>query len=263
MQEKIALLESLIAAHSPMIVAYSGGVDSACLLAMAKKVLGSHATGVIADSPSLPRHALAQALRNAKSFGVDVEIIHTQELTDPHYQENAPNRCYFCKSELFQKMEDLAAERGFAALAYGENADDPPQLRPGSLAAKEFHVLAPLKQAGLVKAEVRALARQLGLPNADIPAQPCLSSRIPHGTPVTLEALGFIERGENALRKLGFRIFRVRFIGGTPPSARIQACVEEQETMHLKEKEVRATLLETGFKEVIFDPNPLRASASA
>ena len=137
-------------------------------------------------------------------------MVRTDELANADYASNPLNRCYFCKAELFNRLDQMARERGFAAIAYGENADDARQVRPGLRAAQEFAVVAPLKEAGLTKAEIRELSRQLGLPTADAPAQPCLSSRIPHGTPVTPEALGMIEQGEAFVRAMGFRVFRVR-----------------------------------------------------
>ena len=186
---KDARLREILLTRAPLLIAYSGGVDSTLLLAVAHQSLGGQATGIIADSPSLPRASLAEALQVAKEIGISVEVVATTELDDPRYAENPMNRCYFCKAELFTQMDRVAAERGFAAIAYGENADDPAHLRPGSQAAAEFSVIAPLKEAGLTKADVRALSRLLGLPTADAPAQPCLSSRIPHGTRVTREAL--------------------------------------------------------------------------
>ncbi|MGA7213460.1 MAG: hypothetical protein WBX20_04565, partial [Terrimicrobiaceae bacterium] len=173
MEEKIRRLEELLRVHAPLLVAYSGGVDSTCLLAVARRVLGDSVLGVIADSPSLPRRSLADALAVAGSLGAAVEVIETQEFDIEQYASNPPNRCYFCKAELFSKMDALARARGFSAIAYGENADDPAHLRPGSKAAEEFAVLAPLKEAGLTKADVRALSATYDLPTADAPAQPC------------------------------------------------------------------------------------------
>jgi uncharacterized protein len=259
MREKIEALEAILRAHSPLVIAYSGGVDSACLLAVAHRVLGERALGVIADSPSLPRQALADALDVARGFGAAIEVIRTEEFDDPRYTSNPANRCYFCKAELFSKLDDLAASRGFAAIAYGENADDPAQLRPGSRAAAEFSILAPLRAAGLAKADVRALSRQLGLPTADAPAQPCLSSRIPHGTPVTREALTLVERGEAFVRSLGFRVFRVRFIAGDPPAARVQVAPEEMGCLESQRNSLTSGLLEAGFGAVEIDPSGYRA----
>lgn len=263
METKLQELERILRLHEPLLIAYSGGIDSACLLAVAVRVLGPRVTGVIADSPSLPRRSLEDALENARRFGTEVEVVRTAEMDDPRYVQNALDRCYFCKAELFRNMELLAGERGFAALAYGENADDPAHSRPGSRAAAEFHVIAPLKQAGLTKAEVRSLARRLGLPNADAPAQPCLSSRIPHGIPVTRDALAHVERGEAALRNLGFRVFRVRYMEGVPPSARVQVAAEETVLMRRSEDAIRRVLNEAGFATVELDSDSLRPAASA
>ena len=257
MTEKLDRLESLLRAHAPLLVAYSGGVDSTCLLAVAYRTLGNKVLGVIADSPSLPRKALASALSVARGLKVGVEVIATRELENPLYVNNPPNRCYFCKAELFSRMNALAAERGFAAIAYGENADDPADLRPGSRAAAEFAVLAPLKQADLTKAEVRHLSRIYGLPTADSPAQPCLSSRIPHGTPVTSEALSLVERGEEAMRSLGFRIFRVRYL---PPSgARVQVAPDEMPSVAEVGSRLFEALRKAGFDFVEIDPQGYRS----
>ncbi|MEO8206811.1 MAG: ATP-dependent sacrificial sulfur transferase LarE [Chthoniobacterales bacterium] len=260
MEEKVAQLEKILRENAPLIVAYSGGVDSACLLAMATRTLGDQVLGVIADSPSLPRKALEEALTTAKEFGAQVETIPTFEMENPDYTVNPPNRCYFCKSELFLRLDRLAEERGFAAIAYGENADDPAHLRPGSKAAAEFKILGPLKQAGLTKADVRELSRKLGLPTADAPAQPCLSSRIPHGTPVTREALDLVERGEEFIRSMGFRIFRVRYIAGDSPQARVQIAPAEMTEMAALRPKIESGLLAAGFSSVEIDPEGYRSA---
>ncbi len=252
MTEKLYRLQSLLRAHAPLLVAYSGGVDSTCLLAVAHRTLGDQVLGVIADSPSLPRKALASALRVARWLKVRVEVIATRELENQLYVNNPPNRCYFCKAELFARMNALAAERGFAAIAYGENADDPADLRPGSRAAAEFSVLAPLKEAGWTKDNVRELSRIYGLPTADSPAQPCLSSRIPHGTPVTTEALFLIERGEEAMRSLGFRIFRVRYL--PPAGARVQVAPDEMSSLARQHDRLCEALRQVGFVSIEIDP---------
>lgn len=259
MRSKVDALELILRGHAPIVVAYSGGVDSACLLAVAHRTLGDRVLGVIADSPSLPRAALSDALVLADELGANVEVIRTEELDDPRYAENPMNRCYFCKAELFQQMDALARERGFSAIAYGENADDPAHLRPGSQAAREFAVLAPLKQAGLTKTDVRDLSRELGLPTADAPAQPCLSSRIPHGTPVTREALAFVERGEAAIRALGFRVFRVRYRAGDPPSARLQVAPDEMDKLPAARGQIEHELRSVGFASVEIDPAGYRS----
>lgn len=260
MTEKIVHLENILRLHAPMLVAYSGGVDSACLLAVARQTLGGAATGVIADSPSLPRQALADALRVAEGFGATVEVVATEEFDNAEYLLNPPNRCYFCKSELFLRMDVLARERGFAAIAYGENADDPAHLRPGSQAAREFSVIAPLRMAGLTKADVRVLSRELGLPTADAPAQPCLSSRIPHGTPVTREALALVERGEALVRSLGFRVFRVRYLAGIPSGARLQVALGEMILLAERRDEIEGALRDAGFGFVEIDPDGYRGA---
>lgn len=258
MQAKIAELERILRQHAPLLIAYSGGVDSAYLLAAAHRALGDQVTGAIADSPSLPRQALADALALAASVGAPVEVVRTDELANVDYASNPLNRCYFCKSELFNRLDQMARERGFAAIAYGENADDARQVRPGLRAAQEFAVVAPLKEAGLTKAEIRALSRELGLPTADAPAQPCLSSRIPHGTPVSVEALGMIEAGEAFVRGLGFRVFRVRHHqdgDGPVPRARVQiAPAEMAERLAGQEEALRNGLLAVGYRAVDIDP---------
>jgi uncharacterized protein len=261
---KEALLERILSRHAPLLIAYSGGVDSTLLLAVAHRTLGDQVTGIIADSPSLPRASLNEAVRVAKEIGVQLELVATTELDDPRYAENPINRCYFCKAELFTRMDQVARERHFAAIAYGENADDPAHLRPGSQAAAEFSVIAPLKEAGLTKTDVRNLSRKLGLPTADAPAQPCLSSRIPHGTRVTSEALDYVERGEAIVRQFGFRVFRVRYLtpegveGLNRPGAKVQVSVEEMPKLESTRNTLIAALSASGFSRVEIDPTPLQ-----
>ncbi len=254
LREKLATLNAILDAHAPLLVAYSGGVDSACLLAAAHRRLDGRVVGIIADSPSLPRAALAEALEVAAGIGAHVDVVETREFENSEYLGNPPNRCYFCKAELFTRMDEVARGRGFAAIAYGENADDPAHLRPGSQAAAEFSVLAPLRQAGLTKADVRELSREWGLPTADAPAQPCLSSRIPHGTPVTRDALGLVERGEAALRALGFRIFRVRYVDGPTAGAKVQVAPAELTAVASLGSQIEAGLRSAGFAKVEIDP---------
>ncbi|HSY90510.1 MAG TPA: ATP-dependent sacrificial sulfur transferase LarE [Candidatus Binatus sp.] len=196
-----------------LLVAYSGGVDSAYLAWAAHRVLGADMLAVIADSPSLARTHLADAIAFANEQGIPVEVIQTSELDRPEYARNDGQRCFQCKDELFEVMETLRAARGFDAIAYGVNLDDQGDFRPGQQAAKQHHVAAPLLQAGLTKQEIRELARQAGLRIWDKPASACLSSRIEYGRPVTREALDVVERGEDAIRALGFRQFRVRHHG--------------------------------------------------
>jgi uncharacterized protein len=263
LDSKLERCRAILRESAPLLIAYSGGVDSACLLALAHAELGASAHGVIADSPSLPRAALAEALRVAEKIGARVEVVPTSEFEDERYLANPPNRCYFCKAELFSKMESLARSRGFRHIAYGENADDPADLRPGSRAAAEFQVLAPLKLAGLAKSEIREISRRFGLPTHDAPAQPCLSSRIPHGTRVTAEALAKVESGEAALREMGFRIFRVRYLEGTPPSARVQIAPEEMSPGEDWKNPIFQALKKCGFAQVEIDPAGYRPPAIA
>jgi pyridinium-3,5-biscarboxylic acid mononucleotide sulfurtransferase len=264
LREKMRNLHADLKLHAPMLIAYSGGVDSTFLLHEASRELGDSAVGIIADSPSLPRRSLAEALQNAKDFGARVEVVATAELSDPRYSSNPVNRCYFCKLELFGKMQQLASERGFAALAYGENADDALQLRPGATAASELRVIAPLRSAGLTKIEIRLMSRQRGLPTADQPAQPCLSSRIAYGTEVTRDALLMVEKAEELVRSAGFGVFRVRYANqqGDGPEAKLQIAVEEIGKLGPVESKIRKNLRALGFREVRIDPNGYRPPAA-
>ncbi len=259
---KAAALDRILRSHAPLLVAYSGGVDSAYLLTAAHRRLGNQVTGIIADSPSLPRQALSDAVALATQIGATVEVVKTAELANPAYTSNPVNRCYFCKAELFSTLDRLAKGRGFHALAYGENADDMRQVRPGRQAAEEFAVIAPLRDAALTKAEIRELSRALGLPTADAPAQPCLSSRIPHGTPVTVESLALVERGESWVRELGFRVFRVRHIvrPGVGPLARVQIAPEEMALLCESRPRLETGLLSVGYASVEIDPAGYRAA---
>ncbi len=209
-----------------LLVAYSGGIDSAYLAWAAHRVLGNDMLAVIADSPSLARTHLADALAFAGEHGIPVEVISTSELDRPEYARNDGQRCFHCKDELFAALEELRAARGFDAIAYGVNLDDQGDFRPGQQAAKQHHVAAPLLKAGLAKQEIRELARVAGLRVWDKPASACLSSRIEYGRPVTREALEVVERGEDAVRALGFRQFRVRHHGDI---VRIEIAREELE----------------------------------
>jgi uncharacterized protein len=211
--EKSAQLETHLRHLGRLLVAYSGGVDSAYLAWAAHRALGDQMLAVIAGSPSLARTHLADALAFANEQGIPVEVISTSELDRPEYARNDGQRCFQCKDELFAVMEDLRAVRGFDAIAYGMNIDDQGEFRPGQQAAKLHHVAAPLRDAGLTKQDIRELARAADLRIWDKPASACLSSRIEYGRPVTREALEAVERGEDAIRALGFRQFRVRHHG--------------------------------------------------
>ncbi len=227
-EAKAAHLSNLLASCDSLIVAFSGGVDSAYLAWAATQALGASALAVTADSPSYPDHHRQLALRIAREFGLRHEIVRTAELDRPEYRANPVNRCYYCKHELYTTLSQLAAERGFRAIADGSNADDRGDYRPGRQAAREFGVRSPLDEAGLTKQDIRELSRRAGLPSWDEPASACLSSRIPYQSEVTDGKLRMIERAEQAIRALGFRVCRVRHHdrdGG--PVARLEIGTDE------------------------------------
>jgi uncharacterized protein len=210
---KRAALEVSIRALGRTLVAYSGGVDSAFLAWSAHQVLGTDMLAVIADSPSLARTHLAEAVAFAREQHIPLEIINTGELDRPEYVRNDSSRCFHCKDELFAVMEALRVTRRFDSIAYGVNVDDQGDFRPGQIAARQHHVATPLLDAGLTKQEIRELARSANLRVWDKPASACLSSRIEYGRPVTREALNTVDQGEDAIRALGFRQLRVRHHG--------------------------------------------------
>ena len=209
-EQKEVSLKRALAELPSVIVALSGGADSAYLAWAAHDSLGQRALSVTALSPSYSAHDRAVVEGFVRHVGLRHEFIETHEVEDPRYRANSADRCYFCKDELFRVLDSMAQERSFAAIVYGVNADDTFDFRPGHRAAREHRVLTPLLDAGLRKSEIRELSRHAGLPTWDRPASACLASRLPYGTEVTPERLALIERGEAALRDLGFRQFRVR-----------------------------------------------------
>ena len=213
-----------LAELSSLVIAVSGGADSAYLAWAANQALGAKALSVTAISASFSAHDRAELEKFVAYSGVRHEFVETHELENPAYRTNAGDRCYYCKDELFNVLDELAKARGFAAVAYGVNADDTSDFRPGHRAAAEHQVLAPLLEAGMSKADIRELSRRAGLPTWDRPASACLSSRLPYGTEVTPERLLLVENGETILRELGFRQFRVRL---HDKLARIEIAPEE------------------------------------
>jgi uncharacterized protein len=210
LDSKAAALDARLAALGSVLVAYSGGVDSAFLAVTAARVLGSRTLCVTADSPSYPERHRDLAVTTARAFHLRHELVPTSEVERPEYRANPANRCYYCKHELYTHLTAIAAARGLQAVVDGSNADDRGDYRPGRRAAREFGVLSPLDDVGLTKAEIRELARRAGMSTWDEPASACLSSRIPYGSEVTEAKLRTIESAERVLRSLGFRVFRVR-----------------------------------------------------
>ena len=257
---KLLALETGLKGLSDLMVAYSGGVDSAYLAATAYRVLGNRMLAVLADSPSLARRDMEQARMFAEAHGIPLRVIQTEELEKPEYQRNEADRCFHCKTELFEGMKKLGAELGFVHIAYGMNVDDRRDYRPGQRAAEDHEVLAPLADAELTKQEIRELARQAGYTLWDRPAAPCLSSRVEYGRAVTREVLEQVERGEESLRQLGFREFRVRHHGEL---ARVEIARSELPralTMEMLDA-ITSELRKAGFKYVTLDCTGFRSGS--
>lgn len=250
--EKELLLQKQLAEFPSQIVALSGGADSAYLAWAAHQAIGERVLSVTALSPSYSAHDREVVEAFVRQLGVRHEFIETHEMENPKYRANAADRCYFCKDELFTVLDGMAQKRGFAAVAYGVNADDTLDFRPGHRAATEHRVIAPLLDVGLHKAEIRHLSQIAGLPTWDRPASACLASRLPYGTEVTPERLALVERGEVALRELGFRQFRVRL---HDELARVEIAPEEMPRAMSPEMaaSISARLKAAGFTYVALD----------
>jgi uncharacterized protein len=248
--EKYEHLKEILAGMGSVLVAFSGGTDSTLVLKVAYDVLGDKAIAMTAVSASLPASERLEAVQIASQIGAQHILVESDETTDPEYLANTPERCFFCKKETYGKLSDYAKQHGVQVIVDGTNADDTGDYRPGRKAAGEFHVRSPLLEAGISKAEVRQLSKDLGLPNWDKPASACLSSRIPYGMPITLTVLSQVERAEGVLRELGLRQFRVRHHG---PVARIEA--ETSDFSHLIEhrNEVVSALKALGYTYVSLD----------
>jgi pyridinium-3,5-biscarboxylic acid mononucleotide sulfurtransferase len=257
---KLLALEDRLRQSESLMVAYSGGVDSAFLAATAHRILGSRMIAVLADSPSLARRDMEQARVFARAQQIPLHVIATEELDRPEYQRNDANRCFHCKDELFRTMEALGPKLGFARIAYGMNADDTRDFRPGQRAAEQHEVLAPLADAGLTKLEIRALAKAAGYSLWDRPAAPCLSSRVEYGRTVTREVLEQVENAEESLRQLGFRELRVRHHGELARVEIARAELPRALAIDMLDA-ISAALKQAGFQYVTLDCTGFRSGS--
>ena len=260
MHDKLDELKAILERYERVAVAFSGGVDSTFLIAVAQEVLGEGVVAVIGRSPTYPKQELEAAVRLAESIGVRYEIVDTNEMDDPAFSENSPARCFHCKTTLFKTIGKIAEQVGAKVMVEGSNADDASDFRPGMAATKQLGVKAPLLEAGLTKDEIRALSKEMGLPTWDKPAMACLSSRIPYGETITLKRLGRIEQAEYALRRLGLNQLRVRDHGEV---ARIEVSPDDIPALAAPDlrAKVVAALKKVGYPYVCLDLTGYRTGA--
>ena len=254
--EKDSMLRLLIRGYESLIVAYSGGVDSTFLASVAYEVLGARSLAVTSRSPSVAPEELDAAVELAAARGWRHMVVDTDEMSDPRYVVNDGRRCFFCKTELYSHLDRVAVAEGITKVANGANVDDLGDYRPGMEAALNFEVVSPLVEAGLAKQDIRDLSKEMGLPTWDKPAQPCLSSRIPYGTSVSIEALTRIGRSEKGLRELGFPVVRVRHYGDT---ARVEIPLEDFERFELVRSTAEQLVLTSGYEVMELDPKGFRS----
>ena len=255
---KFADLKKLVSGYGSLIVAYSGGVDSTFLAAVAHEVLGANTLSVTSRSPSVAPEELEAAIALARTKGWRHLVVDTNEIEDPRYLANDGRRCFFCKTELYTHLEQVAIAEGITKVANGANTDDLGDYRPGMEAAKNFEVVSPLVEARMSKQDIRDISRRMDLPTWDKPAQPCLSSRIPYGTAVSVKALSMIGKSEKGLRDLGFNVVRVRHYGQT---ARVEIPIHDFERFEHIRFEAEQIVLASGYKAMELDPKGFRSGA--
>ena len=256
LDRKFADLKKLVSGYGSLIVAYSGGVDSTFLAAVAHEVLGFNTLSVTSRSPSVAPEELEAAIALARTRGWRHLVVDTNEIEDPRYLANDGRRCFFCKTELYTHLGQVAAAEGITKVANGANTDDLGDYRPGMEAAKNFEVISPLVEVGMSKQDIRDVSRCLDLPTWDKPAQPCLSSRIPYGTVVSVGALAMIGKSEKGLRELGFSVVRVRHYGQT---ARVEIPIDDFERFEYVRSEAERIVLASGYKVMELDPKGFRS----